>query len=70
MSLKDTKKKSASKQIERPSLLISLRLIDTEGLPLDENLAWEALNKAFESHPYYRVYQATIRPDKELDKVF
>lgn len=50
---------------QRPSLLITLRLVDKQGFPLDESVAWEALNKAFMTHPYYSIEQAEIRPDTQ-----
>lgn len=50
---------------DRPSVLISLRLVDKYGLPIDPSYAWLALKDAFKDHKHLEVFQATIGPDKD-----
>ncbi len=52
---------------ERPSLLITLKLINKKGEPIDETEAWLILHEAFKSHPLYSVQSALISPDKSDD---
>jgi hypothetical protein len=51
--------------LDRPSLLIQLRLTDKKNDPIDQSDAWQALIDAFKDHPYLEVYQAEIRAFKD-----
>lgn len=63
--MRSTKAPKVSTTASRPSLLISLKLYDTGGFPLDEQVAWDHIVAAFKDHPYLRVEKALIGPDKE-----
>ena len=52
---------------ERPSALITIRMIKKDGTPLDASDAWAALLKAFEDHKTLAVKTAEIKPDKNAD---
>lgn len=62
-----TKKKSVSKSVVRPSLLITLKLIDKDGYILDEQVAWDYLSLVFNAHPNYRIEKALVQPNKDGD---
>ncbi len=56
---------SKSSGLDRPSVLVQLRLRDKLGVPVDASNAWLALKAAFKDHPHLEITQAEIRPDKD-----
>ena len=61
MSLLRSKSNTAN---VRPSLLVTLKIINKNGDVLDETEAWLALHEAFKNHPTLAVKSAEIAPDK------
>jgi hypothetical protein len=55
---------SKSRSVERPSLLIKLKIVNKTGATLDEQDAWQALVDAFKNHPTLDVFQAEVSPNK------
>lgn len=58
-------KRKESLSVQRPSLLVTLKLSDKTGSVLDESKAWDALVSAFANHPTLEIQQAEISPDRE-----
>ncbi len=54
---------SKSKQVERSSVIISIKMEEKMGLPLESDTAWMLLQEAFKNHPNVVIRQAEIRPD-------
>jgi hypothetical protein len=59
------KQKKESFGTERPSVLVQMKVVDKEGYPMDPQLVWDFLQKAFAGHAYYVLHQAEFHPDKE-----
>lgn len=55
-----------AKQIERPSCLVTLKLEDKHGLPIDPSDAWLLIQEAFHNHKHLIVRQAEIKPDTSI----
>jgi len=52
-----------SKSIERPSLIVKLKIISKKDRTIDEQETWQALVDCFKNHPELDVFQAEIIPD-------
>ncbi len=54
-----------TKQVDRPSVKIIIRMVDRQGYPIDYQAVWESLKASYKNHPYLDIYQAEIHPDTE-----
>lgn len=52
-------------QTQRSSVLLKLRATEKWNLPLDEQVVWDEIQKAFKDHPFLAFTQCEIRPDKD-----
>lgn len=53
------------KNVERPSVIVGLKLINKLGNPLDEQEVWDALVLLFKNHAYLEMVKASVGPDAE-----
>ena len=63
MAIESVKNKASPST--KTSVLVTLRLQDRFGVPLDPYSAWFLIQEAFRNHPHVDIVQAEIHPNKE-----